>query len=75
MCERMTNNVLITGASGGIGRAVAESLLASGSTVIGLDRIISDSIKQVCENYPGQLSLHETDLTDVSKLSDLINSG
>ncbi len=70
----MTNNVLITGASGGIGRAVAESLLASGSTVIGLDRIISDSIKQVCENYPGQLSLHETDLTDVSKLSDLINS-
>lgn len=65
-------NVIITGVSGGIGKAVAEKLLAEGSTVIGLDRIIRDEIKTIAEKHPGRLHLHEADLMDVEKLGDLV---
>ena len=65
-------NVLITGVSGGIGKGVAEHLLASGSTVIGLDRTIRDEIRETAEQYPGQLVLQECDLMDVDHLQDLI---
>ena len=66
------NNVLITGISGGIGKGVAEKLLASGSTVIGLDRTIRDEIRTVAEQYQGKLILMECDLMDVVKLQALV---
>lgn len=66
------NNVLITGVSGGIGKGVAEKLLASGSTVIGLDRTIRDEICAIAGNYPGQLVLQECDLMEVFQLQDLV---
>ena len=68
------NNVLITGVSGGIGKAVAEKLLASGSTVIGLVRTIRDEICATAKKYPGQLVLLECDLMDVSPLQNLIKN-
>ena len=68
------NNVLVTGVSGGIGKAVAEKLLASGSTVIGLDRTIRDEIRSTAENYPGRLFLQECDLMDVTQLQDLVKN-
>lgn len=67
-------NVLITGVSGGIGKAVAEKLLTAGSSVIGLDRTVRDEIKEVADKYPGQLALHEADLMDVEKIGDLVKS-
>ena len=67
-------NVLITGVSGGIGKGVAEHLLASGSTVIGLDRTIRDEIRETAEQYPGQLVLQECDLMDIGQLQDLIKN-
>ena len=67
-------NVLITGVSGGIGKAVAEKLLSQGSSVIGIDRIISEGIKEVAENFPGKLFLHECDLMDVDGLQGLVSS-
>ena len=67
-------NVLITGVSGGIGKGVAEQLLASGSIVIGLDRTIRDEIRETAEHYPGQLVLQECDLMDIGQLQDLIKN-
>lgn len=67
-------NVLITGISGGIGKGVAEKLLASGSTVIGLDRTIRDEIRETAEQCPGQLVLQECDLMDIGQLQDLIKN-
>ncbi len=67
-------NILITGVSGGIGKAVAEQLLESGSTVIGLDRVIKDEIKQTAEQFPGKLILRECDLMDVNVLPGLIKT-
>lgn len=66
-------NVIITGVSGGIGKAVTEKLLEDGSSVIGLDRTINDEIKGIAEKFPESLFLHETDLMEVDKLSDFIN--
>jgi NAD(P)-dependent dehydrogenase (short-subunit alcohol dehydrogenase family) len=68
------NNVLITGVSGGIGRGVAEKLLSTGSSVIGLDRTIGEGIKETAENYPGKLFLYECDLMAVEGLSSLIKT-
>ena len=68
------NNVLITGISGGIGKAVAEKLLEAGSSVVGLDRTIRDEIKGLAERHPGKLMLHECDLMDSDGLADLIKS-
>lgn len=73
MCERM-KNVVITGVSGGIGKAVAERLLSGGSSVIGLDREIKGEIEEVAEKYQDRLFFREVDLMDVEKLADLINS-
>ena len=66
-------NILITGISGGIGKGLAEKLLNSGSSIIGLDKVISDDIKSVSEKYPDKLFLHEADLMDSDNLGSLIN--
>lgn len=68
------NNVVITGVSGGIGRAVAEKLIASGASVVGLDAVIRDELRQVAEGNPGKLFLHETDLMDVESLGNLVKT-
>lgn len=65
-------NVLVTGVSGGIGKSLTEKLLANGSSVIGLDRIIGDEIKTVAGHYNGQLALQECDLMNIQALPDLI---
>lgn len=67
-------NVVITGISGGIGRAVAEKLMASGTTVIGLSRNIEDGVRDLAKKYPGQLALHEADFMNVEKLGDVVNA-
>lgn len=71
MCERM-RNILITGISGGIGKSVAQKLLATGSTIIGLDQTISDDIKEIADKYSEQLILHPCNLMNVDRLSAFI---
>ncbi len=65
-------NVIITGVSGGIGKAVAEKLLADGSTVIGLDKVIGDGIRAVADQYPEALFLQECDLMASDGLGELV---
>lgn len=66
------DNVLITGISGGIGKGVAERLIANGSSVIGIDRVAGDGIRGLSAANPGKLSLHEHDLMDIGSLQGLI---
>ena len=65
-------NILITGICGGIGKAVAAQLLASGSSVIGLDRSICDDMHELENQYSGGLVLQECDLMDINRLQDCI---
>ena len=68
-------NILITGISGGIGKCAAEKLLALDETsIIGLDKIINDGIKDLAERYHGRLMLHECDLMDSDNLADLVKN-
>lgn len=67
----MNNNVLITGISGGIGNGLARKILASGGTVIGVDKVLSDDIRQLEEQNEG-LSLYDADLMETKTIPDLI---
>lgn len=69
---KMMENILITGISGGIGSAVAEKLLASGCSVIGLGRTSNDRIRGIADRYPDMLALYEADLMDAAGLPDLV---
>lgn len=65
------NNVLITGVSGGIGKHVAEKLLENGSTVIGLDKNLSEEIIMLEKDNAGLL-LQEADLMDSEHLGEIV---
>ncbi len=67
-------NILITGVSGGIGKGLAEALLMSGSSVIGLCRTQNDELNDLCKKYPELFSLHEADLNNVDAIGDLVKS-
>lgn len=67
-------NVLITGISGGIGKSVAEKLLKTGNSVIGLDRTISRELQKIGENNTGKLYLHESDLMKVDSLQNTVKN-
>ena len=61
----MNRTILITGASSGIGRSIAQSLLSQGHTVIGVSRDITKFEKTLPNFYPFYL--------DFSKLNQLPN--
>jgi NAD(P)-dependent dehydrogenase (short-subunit alcohol dehydrogenase family) len=65
-------NVLITGISGGIGRAVADELLSRGVSVIGTSRSLTDELRHLCESNPGRLTIYECSLTDIAEVEELV---
>lgn len=69
----MMENVLVTGVSGGIGKGVAENLLARGSSVIGIDKSISEEIKDCADEHTDKLFLYEVDLMNANSLASVIN--
>lgn len=54
---------LITGASSGIGFAIAKALLNSGASVIGLARTRSDKVQSLQNDYPERFIFEARDLT------------
>ena len=75
----MKQNVLLTGVSGGLGLALATSLLAEGHQVFGLSRKLSPSLETLQNQYTGLLHWQSIDLADPAvlrqKLSALIPKG
>ncbi len=61
-------NILLTGASRGLGLKIAEHLLSSGHTVYGVSRSKSDQLNALQEAYPDQLQFAAYDLTDASNI-------
>ena len=56
---------MVTGAAGGIGRAIVRRLAAQGATVHGLDRDLEGQIQLTAEIEPsGSFVLHEVDFSD-----------
>ncbi len=65
-------NVVITGVSGGIGKGIADKLIASGTSVIGIDLHFTEEINKMADLFSDRLFLYEYDLMDADHLSDLI---
>jgi uncharacterized oxidoreductase len=64
------NTILITGGASGIGRGLAETLLARGNTVIIADRN-KDALQDVVAANPGMHSVH-LDLADPSSIESVV---
>lgn len=71
--EFLNKKVIVTGASSGIGQAVATFFLNSGSNVVlaGQD---TDSMKKVCEKFPEHATLMKVNLIDDINLFDFKSS-
>ena len=64
---------LITGASGGIGRAVAEQLLERGDRVAALARR-ADALQELADAHPGLVWTRAVDVTDVAALRGAVRA-
>jgi 3-oxoacyl-[acyl-carrier protein] reductase len=64
-------NVLITGASRGIGLAIAQRLAASGHTAIALARTQGDALSAAIEQADGAIAFVPFDLTNLDAIPDL----
>jgi len=60
----MRSRVFLTGASRGLGLALAESLLEDGWDVVGTARKVTPGFEALGERYPGRLEFHAADLSD-----------
>jgi len=74
MAETSVRNAVVTGAAGGMGRAITEALLESGRRVVLVDRD-PESLRQFAakmgdSTFPIQLDI--TDAKSVDRLPDLI---
>lgn len=62
-------NVVVTGASSGIGAAVAQVLAAKGMTVIGLARRI-EKVEELAENSKGRIFAYKCDVSDLKSIKE-----
>lgn len=68
----LTNKVaIITGAGGGIGKAVMEQFLLKGAKVVAVD-INVEAIAVLAEKYPEQLSVIKANLTDEDSVANVV---
>ena len=65
---------LVTGACGGLGRAIAETFVAEGASVVAVDinqELCSDFKEKVSAAYPERTLVVQCDITDDSAIEDM----
>ena len=65
-------NVIVTGASRGLGLAISKRLVASGFRVIGIARRESDDFKKAAAAAPDVLVFSPYDLGDIDGMPELL---
>jgi 3-oxoacyl-[acyl-carrier protein] reductase len=63
-------SVVVTGASRGVGLALAERLMIAGHRVVAVNRTLSDPLTALGEQYPGALAFHALDLGDLDAVAE-----
>ncbi|MTI33522.1 SDR family oxidoreductase [Xanthovirga aplysinae] len=69
----MNKTIIITGASSGIGKATAESLISTGANLVLASRKI-EKIQKFAEKYPDSVLLHKTDVTKKDDVDALVEA-
>ena len=63
---------LITGATSGFGRAIAEAALAAGDTVVAAARR-PDGVADLVESHPDRVTALELDVTDADRIAAAVD--
>ena len=66
--------VIVTGASRGLGLAIAARLAADGYAVIGFNRTETDEFKSLMEEFPGVVMFKKFDVSKTGEIPDLARS-
>ena len=66
-----SKTILVTGASKGIGKALAEKLLDLGNIVIGTSRTLDD-LKKISERFPRNFYPYSLELSETDQIDKLI---
>lgn len=75
MSERLKNrHVLLTGAGGGIGLAVAEACIAEGARCSIVDRMVAapEAVRALLQKHPDRLAYIAADVTDTKGIAHLL---
>ncbi|AXK40062.1 SDR family NAD(P)-dependent oxidoreductase [Crenobacter cavernae] len=64
------HGAIVTGASRGLGAALAAALLAEGAAVVGLARHATPDTQTLAERYPDRWTFIEADLGDTARLAE-----
>jgi len=67
----MTDYVVVTGASKGLGLAICQQAAEQGYGVIAIARQLSEPFKTLQQSFPELVNFHAADLADLDALSDL----
>ena len=65
-------NIIVTGASKGVGLNITEELIKNNYNVIAINRTISDALKKLQHDYPGSLTIIQYDLIDPENIHSKI---
>lgn len=65
-------NILVTGATRGIGRAITEKLIAEGDFVYGVYKSDTKDAELLRQKYPDQVKIFQADLSDSEQINNLV---
>lgn len=66
--------ILITGATKGLGLAISTKLVAAGYSVVGISRTETSEFRQLCDEFPEQVSFYSYDFSQTDGISALVKS-
>ena len=68
----MIGNIIVTGASRGVGLEITRKLLENGCEVFAVNRSLSQELKQLVLQYPEVLHVLQYDLSDQENLTEVV---